>query len=206
MDNGLPDWSPDPNSDIANYVEEFTLNVTATPLASANNGEKGLFTCASEAASKVSIAGGLQALGIGTKGAAGFITNALGGNAFSGATDLVQSIATGEGGGNNVFYNMAQGVVAGPTQGFGSAAGKGIEGTPWASGPADVATTAIVANAQNIVTGTGQTIQTLNGAVELGAVLGEAGEWASGFGEAKLAYDALTYFGSMAGCALGVIQ
>ena len=155
---------------------------------------------------KVSIAGGLQALGIGTSGVGGFITNALRGNAFSGATDLVQSIATGEGGGNSVFYNMAQGVAAGPTQGFGSAFGNSIEGTPWASGPADVATTAIVANAQNIVTGAGETIQTLNGAVQLGSVLGEAAEWASGVGLAKLGYDALSYGTGLVGCKLGVIK
>jgi hypothetical protein len=119
---------------------------------------------------------------------------------------LIQSIGTGEGGGNSVFYNMAQGVAAGPTQGFGSAVGNSIEGTPWSSGPADVATTAIVANAQNIVTGTGETIQTLNSAVELGAVLGETAEWASGFGEAKLAYDFLTYAGSLAACGTGIIH
>jgi hypothetical protein len=59
----------------------------------------------------------------------------------------------------------------------------------------------------NAVTGSGETIQTLNGAAELGSVLGaEAAEYASGFGEAKLAYDALTYFGSLTGCALGLIQ
>jgi hypothetical protein len=113
----------------------------------------------------------------------------LGGNAFSGATDLIQSIGSGEAGGHSAFYNMGQGVVAGPTQGFGSVFGNRIKGTPWGSGPADVATVAILNNAQNIVTGSGQTIQTLNDAVELGTVLGEAGEWASGIGEAKLAYD-----------------
>jgi hypothetical protein len=94
---------------------------------------KNVFTCASEFAGKYSIAGGLQALGIGTSGVGGFITNALGGNAFSGATDLIQSLGSGEGGGHSVFYNMGQGVVAGPTQGFGAAFGGSIEGTPWAA-------------------------------------------------------------------------
>ena len=165
------------------------------------NNKKNLFACASEFASKYSIAGGLQALGIGTSGVGGFITNALGGNAFSGATDLIQSIGSGEAGGHSVFYNMGQGIAAGPSQGFGAALGKSAEGTPWASGPVDVATTAILSNAQSIVTGTGQTIQTLNGAVELGTVLGEVGELASGFGEVKLAYDAASYGLGLAVCA-----
>ena len=215
---GLEDcvWDPEDGS----YHDEEGLPCTQPPLTGGgsptpgpNGGGGGaankrpkVFTCASEFGSKVSIAGGLQALGIGKSGVGGFITNALGGNAFSGATDLVQSIATGEGGGNSVFYNMAQGVVAGPTQGFGSAFGNSIEGTPWASGPADVATTAIVANTQNIVTGAGETIQTLNGAVQLGGVLGEAAEWASGFGLVKLGYDALSYGTGLVGCKLGVIK
>jgi hypothetical protein len=89
----------------------------------------------------------LQALGIGTSGVGGFITNALGGNAISGLIDLGSSLITGEGGGHSVFYNMGQGVVAGPTQGFGAAFGSSIEGTPWASGPADVATASITGGA-----------------------------------------------------------
>jgi hypothetical protein len=60
---------------------------------------KGIVTCASEAAAQVSVAGGIQALGVGTSGMSGFITNALGGNAISGLTDLIQSFKTGEGGG-----------------------------------------------------------------------------------------------------------
>ena len=129
------------------------------------------------------------------------MTNALGGNAFSGATDLVQSIANGEAGGHNVFYNLAQGVAAGPTQGFAPALGKGIEGTPWTSGPVDVVTEAIVNDGGALITGSGQTIQTLNEAVELGTVLGgETAEYASGFGEIKLAYDALSYGISLASC------
>jgi RHS repeat-associated protein len=169
----------------------------------AANSQKGLFKCASEFASKYSIAGGLQALGIGTSGVGGFITNALGGNAFSGATDLIQSLGSGEAGGHSVFYNMGQGVAAGPSQGFGAAFGNGVEGTPWGSGPVDVATTAILSNAQNLVTGTGQTIQTLNGAAELGTVLGETAEWASGIGEAKLGIDAGIYALGLAKCAAG---
>ncbi len=111
-------------------------------------------------------------------GVGGFIADAVGGNAFSGATDLVTSIATGEGGGHSVFYNMGQGVVAGPTLGFGAAFGKSIEGTPWAADIVSVGLKAIPV----------------------------VGEYASGIGEAKLAYDALTYVGGVAGCALNIIH
>ena len=120
-----------------------------------------------------SIKGGPPAL---KGGVGGFAADAFGGNAFSGVTDLITSIATGEGGGHNVFYNMGQGVAAGPTLGFGAAFGKAIEGTPWASGPVDAVTAGVL------------------------------GEYASGFGEVKLAYDAATYFGAAAGCAFGIIH
>jgi hypothetical protein len=105
-----------------------------------------------------------------------------------------------------VFYNMAQGVASGPSQGFAPAFGNSLEGTPWASGPVDVATTAILASSQKIVTGAGQTIQTLNGTTQLGSVLGEAAEWATGFGEAKFVYDGTTYFVGMVQCAAGFIH
>jgi len=134
------------------------------------------------------------------------VTNALGGNAFSGLTDLVQSFGSGEAGGHSVFYNMGQGVAAGPTQGFGAAFGKSIEGTPWGSGPVDVASTALAAGGMRAITGAGRTIQTINGAVKLGTVLGEGAEYGSGVGEAKLAYDFMTWAGSLAGCAAGIIQ
>jgi hypothetical protein len=99
-----------------------------------------------------------------TSGVGGFITNALGGNAFSGATDLIPSFGSGEGGDHSVFYNMGQGVVAGPTQGFGAAFGKSVEGTPWASGASDVTTAAVAGGAFSLVTGVGQSVQTINGA------------------------------------------
>ncbi|HEV2201114.1 MAG TPA: RHS repeat-associated core domain-containing protein, partial [Bryobacteraceae bacterium] len=163
--------------------------------------KKNLLKCASEFASRYSIAGGLQRFGIGTSGVGGFITNALGGNAVSGLSDLGQSIFTGEGGGHNVFYNMGQGVAAGPTQGFGAAFGKSIKGTPWASGPVDVATDALVKQGFSLATGAGQTIQTLNGVTELGSIGLEVGEFATGFGEVKLAYDVGSYFLGLAKCA-----
>jgi hypothetical protein len=164
------------------------VTVTANPAKTGN-----VFTCASEAAAKVSIAGALQRFGIGTSGFGGFITNALGGNALSGLTDLVQSFGSGQGGGHSVFYNMGQGVAAGPTQGFGAAFGKGIEGTPLASGPVDVATAALVTKGFSIATGAGQTIQTLNGVARLGSLGLDVGEVATGVGTLKLIYDAASY-------------
>jgi hypothetical protein len=121
------------------------------------------------------------------------ITNALGGNAFSGVTDLIQSFGSGAAGGHNVFYNMGEGLAAGPTQGLGAAFGKSIQGTPWGSGPADVATTALVAKGFSVATGAGQTIQTLNGAARLGSLGLDVGEAAAGVGAIKLIYDAASY-------------
>lgn len=169
--------------------------------------KKGLFSCAAENAEKASPAALLHGLGVPDSGVAGFVTDALGGNAFSGATDLVQSFGSGEAGGHSVYYHMGQGVVAGPTLGFGAAFGQRLEGTPWASGPADIATGVIANGAQRAITGYGQTIQTLNGEAELGTVLGgEAAEWGSGVGEARLAYDAATWLGSLAGCGTGLLN
>jgi hypothetical protein len=148
------------------------------PAIAPSNGNKNAFLCGSEAASKISAAAGLHNIpGMGS-GLGGFIADAVGGNAFNGATDLIHSIATGAGGGHSVFYNMGQGVVAGPTQGFGAAFGGAIEGTPWA---ADLVSVGMKA-------------------------LPVVGEYATGIGEAKLAYDTLTYFGATAGCALGIVH
>jgi hypothetical protein len=69
----------------------------ATKKVSINNSRNapnkpGLFTCAAGFANKYSIAGGLNTLGIGNNGGiGGFLTSALGGNAFSGlASDVTQ--------------------------------------------------------------------------------------------------------------------
>lgn len=127
---------------------------------------------------KISAAAALHStLGLGS-GVGGFKAEAVGGNAFSGATDLIHSIGTGEDGGYSVFYNMGQGVIAGPTQGFGSAFGSAIEGTPWA---ADIVSVGLK-----------------------GIAL--VGEYTSGIGKAKLIYDGVTYFGATAGCALGIVH
>jgi hypothetical protein len=149
-------------------------------IAPSNESKRGLFTCASEAGAKSSLAGALHMIPGLKGGVGGFVADAVGGNAFSGATDLIQSIATGHSGSgddaHSVFYNMAQGVVAGPTQGFGSVFGKAIESTPWASGPMDAAMAVTF------------------------------GEYASGVGELKLAYDAGSYSMGLFQCATGIIQ
>lgn len=158
-----------------------------------------MFACAASFADQYSIAGGLQALGIGSSGVGGFITNALGGNMFSGATNLISSFVSGSAGGHNVFYNMGQSVVAGPLQGV--PGGKG----PWGASASDLITGAIAGGAFSAVTGAGQTLQTLNGAASLASTEITAAEFASGVGIARFAYDALTYGTGLLGCKAGVI-
>ena len=158
---------------------------------------KNVFNCASEAASKVSIAGGLQALGIGTSGVGGFITNALGGNTFSGITDLVSSIGSGSAGGHSVFYNMGQSVVAGPMQGLPGGSGA------WGSSASGLATNAIAQGVHTAIS-TGGELTTLAGTASTVGLTGA--EYATGVGEIKLAYDALTYVGAGVGCGLGLIK
>jgi len=162
--------------------------------------KKNPFQCASDTASKVSLAS-LTGLGD-AGGVTGFAANALGGNAFSGLTDLGTSLVTGSGGGHSVFYNMGQGVAAGPTQGFGAAFGSSIEGTPWASGPADVATNAIL-KAVNSGLNSGSELTTLFGEASSAGLTGA--EYATGVGELKLGYDAATYGLALAGCGLGLL-
>jgi YD repeat-containing protein len=157
---------------------------------------KNIFNCASEAASKVSIAGGLQALGIGTSGVGGFITNALGGNTFSGITDLASSIGSGSAGGHSVFYNMGQSVVAGPLQGLPGGSGA------WGSSASGLATNAIAQGVHAAIS-TGGELTTLAGTASTVGLTGA--EYATGVGELKLAYDALTYVGAGVGCGLGLI-
>lgn len=172
---------------------------------------RNVFTCAADAAEKSSLAGMAQHFGIGTSPVGGFVTDALGGNAFSGLTDLIQSFGSGEGGGHSVFYNMGEGAVAGPTLGFGSA--RGIvtgtaleEGTPWTSGPADVATGALVGGAYNGVTGAGDSLQTVFGSASLSSATMDAASFATGVGELKLAYDAGNWLAALGECATGFVH
>ena len=59
-------------------------------------------------------------------------------NPISGLYDLGKSWWTGYAGGHSVFYHMALGATAGPTQGFGPLFGKALDGTPWSASPIDV--------------------------------------------------------------------
>lgn len=165
---------------ISSTAIGFQLRCSGTvsdPVVAPNNGPKqNAFQCGAEAAQGISPAAGLHHIpGLGS-GVGGFITNAVGSNVFSAATDLITSFGSGSGGGHSVFYNMGQSEMAGPTQGFGAVFGKALEGTPFASGPVDAA---------------------------MGAVFGE---YATGVGEAKLIYDGVTYVGAVGGCLAGVIH
>jgi len=175
--------------------------------------KKNPFECASNAASKVSLASGLKALGIGSIPGGGFVADALGGNVFSGATDLITSLGTGKSGegddAHSVFYNMGQSVVAGPTQGFGMVAekiangfGSTLEDTPWSSSAADIATNTILKGVNGVIN-SGSEVTTLFGEASTAGF--SAAEYVSGFGEAKFAYDFFTYAGSFAGCEVGLL-
>jgi RHS repeat-associated protein len=153
--------------------------------------KQNLFSCASEFASTYSAAGLLHWVRVPNSGAGGFIADALGGNAFSGATDLIQSLGSGEGGGHSVFYNMGQGVVAGPTQGFGALFGKAVSGTPAEYALPDIAVSV------------GHGIMTAEYGGLATDVLGEGLEFASGVGEVKLGIDAAVYGIGLAKCAAG---
>jgi hypothetical protein len=146
--------------------------------------KQNIFTCASGFANKYSIAGGLHALGIGANGGVGgFLTNALGGNTFSGITDAVT-------GGLSVADLAFSGTHL------------GLPGSsPLQKGIAGVVTDAAVGGAWSSVTGAGQTIQTLNGAASLASTGIEAGEFATGVGEARLAYDFLSYGAGLLTCS-----
>ena len=114
-----------------------------------------IFTCASEFASKYSIAGGLHALGIGKSGVGGFITNALGGNAISGFTDLSPEFWKWFGGRSQRLLQHGAKPYGRP-----SARYTGWQRPFWGASASDVATGAIVGGAFSPVTGVGQSIQT----------------------------------------------
>ena len=163
-------------------VFAVTVTTPGQPAASQTPGSaagRNPFVCGSEAASKVSPAALLHRIPGLRGGVGGFVVDAAAGNVFSGVTDLVHSIATGEGGDHSVLYNMGQGVVAGPSQGlspvFTKVFGKAIEG-PFTAAPMDLAMVAIF------------------------------GEYATGIGEVKLAYDAVTYVGAVGGCLAGIFH
>src|SRR6185437_11855781 len=121
--SGTPDEVTLEQAAIGNVLQLVAdlgdLGQTQTGGGGAIASRRSTMACAADNADKVSLAGAAHALGVPEGGAAGFVTDALGGNAFSGAVHLVQSFgASGMGGGHSVFYNMGQGVLAGPSQGL----------------------------------------------------------------------------------------
>jgi hypothetical protein len=136
----------------------------------------GFFNCTSHYASNWSPAAPLHKIpGFGS-GVGGFIVNAVGGNTFSGITDLVMSIIYGQAGGNNVFYNISQGIATGPTLGLGALLPNSIQEIPGITGPID-----------SIV----------------GTAIG-ASTWTT-IGAVKLIYDFSTYAVAAGGCGIGML-
>ncbi len=181
------------DSSFINPISPSVSNSISPPPTASN--KPGITTCAANFADKYSIAGGLHSLGIGNSGVGGFVTNALGGNAFSGATNLISSFGSGAAGGHSVFYNMGESLMAGPLQGI--PGGRG----PWGASASDLATGAIAGGAFTALTGTGQTLQGLNGAASFASTGIDAAEFATGVGEAKFAYDFLSYGAGLLACS-----
>lgn len=183
-----PQSPPQPPPSYRVTTRYINPNVGAT-----NN--QNIFTCAANFTDQYSIAGGLRALGIGNSGVGGFITNALGGNAFSGATNLISSFGSGAAGGHSVFYNMGQSLMAGPLQGIPGGSG------PWGASASDLTSGAIVGGVFSAVTGADQTLQGLNGAASLASTGIDAAEFFSGVGFVRFGYDGLSYLAGLAHCA-----
>ena len=189
--NGLPSGcnpNPSGNTPVTGGGGGFGVpnSTPSTNVTSNNNApnKPDLFNCATQFANKYSIAGGLHALGIGNNGGVGgFLTNALGGNAFSGFMDAVTN-----------GMSVADLAFSGTYLGFG-----GIN--PIQKGLTGVVTDAVVGGAWSSVTGAGQTIQTLEGAFSLASTGIDAAEFASGFGLVKLGYDGLSYAAGLFSCA-----
>ena len=186
-------------------------------------GSNNPFQCAANNADKVSLAS-LTGLGD-AGGVTGFAANALGGNAFSGVTNLITSFSTGTGGGHSVYYHMAQGLVAGPSMGFSpvvqavmNANGSNVvmttlfngdvtADTSWiTTGAGDLVTNDLVEAGFNEVTGAGSSLIDLSGEASLASTAMTGAEFASGLGEFKLGYDFVTYAGSLLGCQLGMLN
>jgi uncharacterized protein RhaS with RHS repeats len=147
-----------------------------------------LLDCASDFAHKTSIAGPLQAHGIGTAGAGKFVTDALAGNAFAGLVDAIRN------GPSIVDFLMG-----------GTHMGVGGNG-PMQKGVAGVAQDAAVAGAWSSITGAGQTVQGLNGASSLASTGVSASKFANIVGAIKLSYDAGSYGAGALGCLTGVVR
>src|ERR1700722_18710296 len=160
-------------------------------------------TCAAKTASKYSIAGRLQAVGIGANGGVGgFLTNTFGGNTFSGISNLISTAVSSKQTDGQVLTQMGKAYLRGPLQGI-PASLVGAQGTALGSSPTGLVRNAAVGTVFNAVTGANETIVTLSGEVSLSTVGTTAAEFATGVGEAKFALDAITYVGSLTACGFG---
>jgi len=157
-----------------NTQTSFAIRYPANAVKGRGAANAGFFGCTSYNAGRASAAnliGKIPGLG---SGVGGFIVNAIAGNVFSGITDIVMSIGNGQAGGNNVFYNIGQGIAAGPTLGLGALLPNAVQEIPGVTGPIDSI---------------------------LGTAVG-AGTWAT-IGVYKLIYDGVTFAGAGVGCGMG---
>jgi RHS repeat-associated protein len=180
------------------YVGESPLNF----IDPSGMDKKPLLQCAADNASKVSLASltGLGNMG----GVTGFTANALGGNTFSGITNLVTTLGSSNSTDQQVLTQMGKAYLRGPLQGI-PASLVGASG-PAAVNPAGMVRGAMIGNAFNAITGADSSLVSLSGEASLASTTMTGAEFATGFGEAKFIYDGLTYFGSMALCGAGYLQ
>jgi len=160
------------------------------------------FKCAATNASKVSFAS-LTGLGS-VDGVTGFAANALGGNTFSGVTNLLTTLGSADSTDQQVLTQMVSAELRGPLQGI-LASLFGVTG-PAAVNPAGMLGSAMLGNAFDAVTGADSSIISLSGGASLASTAMTGAEFATGFGEAKFIYDGLTYFGSLGLCAAGALN
>ena len=166
--------------------------------APAKNGN--VLSCAADFSSAHSIAGGLQALGIGNNGGVGgFLVNTFGGNTFSGITNLVSTLASPNSSSGQVLTQLGRADLRGLTQGI-PARLVGLSNSPARYGLSGFVRSSAVGALFNAATGANQTLVTLSGEVALGTTGLTAAEFASGVGEAKFALDFLTFAYGVATC------
>jgi hypothetical protein len=163
--------------------------------------KKNPFQCGADAASKVSLA---SLVGLGDAGGVtGFVANALGGNTFSGATNLVSTLTSTSSTDQQVLTQLAKSELRGPLQGI-PASFVGASG-PAAVNPAGMVRSAMIGNAFDAIAGADSSLVSLSGEASLASTAMTGAEFATGVGEAKFIYDGITFFGATAGCALGLI-
>jgi hypothetical protein len=130
---------------------------------------KSVLGCAAKFASAHSIAGGLQALGIGSHGGVGgFLTNTFGGNTFAGLYNLGSTLTSSSSTDQQVLTQMGKAYLRGPLQGI-PASLVGASG-PAAVSPVSMARRAALSSAFNAVTGADESLITLSGETALSTV------------------------------------